>query len=74
MKIRNLNKILHKISDIEKITYFDKYNLICNQVTKSCDVVSKNGKLLFFDLDHLNKKGQKRLGNKLFNNNFHNLF
>jgi peptidoglycan/LPS O-acetylase OafA/YrhL len=74
MKIKNLNKILQKISETEKITYYNKYNLICNQVTKSCEVVSKNGKLLFFDLDHLNKKGQKKLGTKLFNSNFHNLF
>jgi peptidoglycan/LPS O-acetylase OafA/YrhL len=68
--ILNFNIHLKKIAKSENIIFFDKYSLICNNVLLSCNVLSKDNKLLFLDIDHFSDDGYYFYGKKLFDLNF----
>lgn len=72
--ILNFNKYLNEIAKSENIIIFDKYSLICNNVLLSCNVLSKDNKLLFLDKDHFSDEGYYFYGKKLLDLNFYNLF
>jgi len=72
--ILKLNRALKNISNSENIIFFDKYNLICNNLVLNCNVLSKDGKLLFVDKDHLSKEGYKFFGNKFYDQGLYDLF
>jgi peptidoglycan/LPS O-acetylase OafA/YrhL len=72
--ILNFNENLKDIAKSENIILFDKYSIICSNISASCNVLSKNNKLLFLDMDHFSEYGYKFFGKKLFDQRFYNLF
>ena len=60
-----INKKLKTISSRNNIHYVDLYNQICFENKKICNVIDKNGNILFIDNDHFSIIGLKYFGPKI---------
>ena len=66
-EVKELNKILAKFSNENKLLYFDTFNLICNHNKKRCHSLTDGGEKIFFDNGHISIQGSIFFGN-IFSN------
>lgn len=60
--VRNLNKILVKFTNDNKLIYFDTFNLICNYNKKKCHSLTDQGEKIFYDQGHISIQGSVFFG------------
>ena len=67
------NENLKKFSIANKIKFFDRRELFCNDYQKKCSIFTKDGYRIRYDYGHLTLEGRVELSKLLLENNFKNL-
>ena len=64
------NKQLQNFSLKNKINYFERRKIFCDENTKRCAVFSKDGSRLRYDYGHLTTEGKEKFSELLRKSNF----
>lgn len=72
-QVMEVNKILEKFSNENKLLYFDIFSLICTENKKKCHSLTDKGEKTFFDNGHISIQGSIFFG-ILFKNEIKKIF